>query len=269
MFRLLLLDIDGTLRPYDRPEIPAENVEAIRALQRFGVKVAIATGRSRAGVPEAVMNGIRPDYWICSAGAQILDREDRELYGCRMPQETVEKICAFCRERDFPLILNYPEGCYIHLGYDSYCSRQDVPSDKKYAIHDPDDSRRRKDQPYSCFAWMPQAREEEFHREFPDSGVSFYFYRGKFCDVMQTSVTKASGLDRLLELTGIALSESVFIGDGENDISLLRQAGLSWCMGDGAPAAKAAADRIGPASGSLGVAKICRELWPQAFDTII
>ena len=33
-YRILLSDIDGTLRPFEQPRVPQDNVEAIRAIQR-------------------------------------------------------------------------------------------------------------------------------------------------------------------------------------------------------------------------------------------
>ena len=41
-YKLLLLDIDGTLRPDSCERIPRENAEAVNAVQRAGVKIAIA-----------------------------------------------------------------------------------------------------------------------------------------------------------------------------------------------------------------------------------
>ena len=77
--KLLLLDIDGTLRPDGCSTIPAENVAAIKAVQKLGVKVAIATGRSRAGVSPEMLAGLRPDAWICAGAAG--GRQDRRIFG--------------------------------------------------------------------------------------------------------------------------------------------------------------------------------------------
>ena len=48
MPQLLILDIDGTLRPQGEPRVPRENADAVAAIQRHGVQVAIATGRCPA-----------------------------------------------------------------------------------------------------------------------------------------------------------------------------------------------------------------------------
>ena len=46
-YRLLVLDIDGTLRPSGQDRVPRAVAEAVCAVQRSGVRVAIATGRGR------------------------------------------------------------------------------------------------------------------------------------------------------------------------------------------------------------------------------
>ena len=59
-YKLLLLDIDGTLRPGSCERVPRENAEAVCAVQKAGVKIAIATGRGRIGVGKGLLRSIRP-----------------------------------------------------------------------------------------------------------------------------------------------------------------------------------------------------------------
>ena len=54
-YKLLLLDIDGTLRPGSCERVPKENAEAVCAVQKAGVKIAIATGRGRIGVGKSFL----------------------------------------------------------------------------------------------------------------------------------------------------------------------------------------------------------------------
>lgn len=76
-YKLLLLDIDGTLRPGSCERVPKENAEAVCAVQKAGVKIAIATGRGRIGVGKGLLRSIRPDYWVCAGGAQLVDYKGR------------------------------------------------------------------------------------------------------------------------------------------------------------------------------------------------
>ena len=63
-YKLLLLDIDGTLRPGSCEQIPKENAAAVRAVQKAGVKIAIATGRGRTGVGKGLLRDLKPDCFF-------------------------------------------------------------------------------------------------------------------------------------------------------------------------------------------------------------
>ena len=68
-YKLLLLDIDGTLRPGSCERVPKENAEAVCAVQKAGVKI----GSHRAA-------GIR--HWVCAGGARLLDSKGRRPGPC-------------------------------------------------------------------------------------------------------------------------------------------------------------------------------------------
>jgi hydroxymethylpyrimidine pyrophosphatase-like HAD family hydrolase len=57
-------------------------------------------------------------------------------------------------------------------------------------------------------------------------------------------VSKGAALTRLAADLGVSLSETLAIGDGVNDISMLRAAGLGVAMGQAPPAVRAAADAV-------------------------
>ena len=86
-YKLLLLDIDGTLRPGSCERVPKENAEAVCAVQKAGVKIAIATGRGRIGVGKGLLRSIRPDYWVCAGGAQLVDYKGTDLALHRLTTE--------------------------------------------------------------------------------------------------------------------------------------------------------------------------------------
>ena len=116
-YQLLTLDIDGTLRPSSMPCVPRENVAAVRAVQRAGVRVAIATGRCRAGVSKQLINGIHPDYWICAAGAQVLDRDGNPLHISTMTDQQMYALVDFFENYDCFLGFNFEDGPYGYVNY--------------------------------------------------------------------------------------------------------------------------------------------------------
>ncbi|MCO7109428.1 HAD hydrolase family protein [Gemmiger formicilis] len=96
-YKLLLLDIDGTLRPGSCERVPKENAEAVCAVQKAGVKIAIATGRGRIGVGKGLLRSIRPDYWVCAGGAQLVDYKGADLALHRLTTEEMYALVDFLK----------------------------------------------------------------------------------------------------------------------------------------------------------------------------
>ena len=104
-YKLLLLDIDGTLRPGSCERVPKENAEAVCAVQKAGVKIAIATGRGRIGVGKGLLRSIRPDYWVCAGGAQLVDYKGADLALHRLTTEEMYALVDFFEDYDLPCAL--------------------------------------------------------------------------------------------------------------------------------------------------------------------
>lgn len=49
MIKLIAIDLDGTLLNSDK-KIPEENVKAIQAAAKAGVKIVLCTGRPKSGI---------------------------------------------------------------------------------------------------------------------------------------------------------------------------------------------------------------------------
>ena len=118
-YKLLLLDIDGTLRPGSCERVPKENAEAVCAVQRAGVKVAIATGRGRIGVGKGLLRSIRPDYWVCAGGAQLVDYKGCDLALHRLTSEEMYALVDFCEDYNYPLQFNFRDACYVYCEYEA------------------------------------------------------------------------------------------------------------------------------------------------------
>lgn len=76
-----------------------------------------------------------------------------------------------------------------------------------------------------------------------------------YLDITDRSANKGAGVLALSKLMSIPMVEIAVIGDGDNDVAMFEQAGLSIAMGNGKPAAKAAADFLTDGNGEDGFAK--------------
>lgn len=72
--------------------------------------------------------------------------------------------------------------------------------------------------------------------------------------VFSTSASKGAGLRWLAQRLDIPMEQTLAIGDGVNDISMLREAGLGVAMGNAAPEVQAAADAVTAANDVDGAA---------------
>ena len=265
-YRLLFSDIDGTLRPGLLPQVPLPNVEAIQAVQRHGVRFAIATGRPRSGIPAGTLNGLQPDYWICAAGAQVLDREENMIASSRMEPEQMDALISFCAERGHPLTFAFSDGIYAYTGYDylqRWAAERNVPL---YFKNGESMTQHQVEMPFSASAHIPPEEAELFQARYGHLGLRFIYYFGSIsCDILRPGQDKAQGLALLMEHTGMRAEECVSVGDGNNDVGILKAAGLGFCVEGGEPDALAAADRICPPAEEFGVAAVCRMVWPEAM----
>ena len=121
--------------------------------------------------------------------------------------------------------------------------------------------------PFGAFGMMPQSLEPAFAEKYGYLNLDIIHYPpdSPSCDILQDGVNKGTGLLELAEHFGIGLSETVAVGDGDNDIPMLQAACIGIAMGNGSRNAKAAAAVVGPEAAPHGVADICRQLWPEAF----
>ena len=64
----------------------------------------------------------------------------------------------------------------------------------------------------------------------------------RYAEIVNKGISKASGIQKLAEVLGVEISETMAIGDAENDISMLKAVGLSVAMGNAVPAVKELCD---------------------------
>ena len=74
------------------------------------------------------------------------------------------------------------------------------------------------------------------------------------------AANKGEALLRLCRFLGVPPEATVAFGDGTNDLSLLRAAGLGVAVANAEPALLAAADRVTASNEDDGVARTIREL---------
>jgi len=73
--------------------------------------------------------------------------------------------------------------------------------------------------------------------------------------VLAPGAGKAAGIEELCKYYGVERQNILAFGDGENDISMLKWAGVGVAMANAGDAVKAAADHIAPSNNEGGFGK--------------
>ena len=82
----------------------------------------------------------------------------------------------------------------------------------------------------------------------------------RYGEIVNPGVSKAEGLRRLAEKLGIAIEDTMAIGDSYNDLPMLKAAGHSVAMGNAVPEVKAVCDYETGRCEDFGFAQAIREL---------
>ena len=267
-YKLLLLDIDGTLRPGSCERVPKENAEAVCAVQKAGVKIAIATGRGRIGVGKGLLRSIRPDYWVCAGGAQLVDYKGADLALHRLTTEEMYALVDFCEDYNYPLQFNFRDACYVYCEYEALRNNYaKMGSSGLTCVDGEDQDRHLIDMPHSAFAAVPPEHVADFMAKYGHLNLNWMQVGAKnadgygFYDIVRGGMDKGVGLTALCARLDLPLEETVAAGDSANDLSMLRTAGLGVCMDNGTEDAKAAADRVIGDVREDGLAALIEELW--------
>lgn len=94
------------------------------------------------------------------------------------------------------------------------------------------------------------------------SGVTAVAARVDWVDVTAPGVSKATALESIRAGLGVEVSRTVAIGDGENDLDMLRWAATSIAMGHAPESVRAVADRVTGTVDEDGAAHALRDALP-------
>jgi Cof subfamily protein (haloacid dehalogenase superfamily) len=90
--------------------------------------------------------------------------------------------------------------------------------------------------------------------------------RRDYLEIIPVTASKGAALARLAAHLGVSLARVVAVGDQENDLEMLREAGLGVAMPHAPDAVRRAADRVAPGAAAGGPLALFAELFPGRFD---
>jgi Cof subfamily protein (haloacid dehalogenase superfamily) len=236
--RAMFIDLDGTLLKASNT-ISSRNRDAINELLNQGVKVFLATGRHyEVTSPYHKELGLETPM-ICLNGAAIHDAET----GKAIQTKTLQ----LNEERFHDLTAEIPCNVMVHTANGLYCkeTNEEVQYWTKVGQIPPryvGDLRQANYQDVLKYSVLTGAPSPKLSQLFKGEAEVIDWNNG--FELVAPNVSKWFAIKSLLRTFRISPNEAVAIGDGPNDIEMLRHVGTGVAMGNASEEIKGAADFV-------------------------
>lgn len=253
---ILALDLDDTLLNSQK-EISQRNLNSLMAAEAADYAVVPATGRFFDGMPSCVRNLPMLRYAITCNGAELLDIDTQKvLYRAEIPWQRAIDLMEYLD--NFDLIYDcYMDGfgrmtASMKLKIDEIVSdrvysrkmlhelRLPVPELKSYLQQE-----KRDVQKVQFFTREPSLTFEilkDLPILFPDFQISSAIPGN--VELNALDATKGKAMLFLADYLGVERAQTYAFGDGLNDISMLKDAGIGVAMANASETVKATADTV-------------------------
>ncbi len=228
--KLLAADYDGTLKYLDA--VTREDIDALHQWRKAGNLFVIDTGRSMESILEETKKYQIPvDYYVTNNGGMVFDNKQNELYATYL-----ERIMSL----DIMYIAEEIGSVVSYVANDGFRRHRIIVdkelTEKRYPSLEPDMSREELMNMDKYAQIVISMAEKEYatdlarriNEHFPDSVEA---YANKYVvDVVPKGISKADGLLRVVQLTGVKEEDVYTIGDADNDIPMITYGRNGFCM---------------------------------------
>ena len=249
MFKIVFLDVDGTLVDYHN-RIPKSAIMAIRQARENGHLVFVSTGRSRAEMPDNIWN-IGLDGMIGANGSYVEYNGQVIMHQLISSIET-RRLVDWLHERKLEFYLESNEGLFASEQFKNAARpvmRQYIMQKGKMAKEvediEPEDALHgliydgelyRDDVNKVSFILNSYQDHLDSAAAFPNLTAGTWGGRGEtalFGDLGVKDINKAHAIDVLLEHLGADKKNTVAFGDAKIDIPMLKYCEIGVAMGNG------------------------------------
>lgn len=267
-YKAIALDLDGTLTNHDKVITP-RTYDALMRVQQQGVHIILASGRPTYGI-EPIAECLKIDdhegYVLSYNGGKIIDwKNKKELFANHLPDDTKPILYKYAKDNNHAL-----------LGYAGKEIITETPDDKYVK----EESRinkmhiRKVDnlldniEPHPTKLLMTGEPEdmivaENEIRQLTGDRMDVFRSAPFFLELVPKGIDKALSLGRLLDIMNISPEELMSFGDGYNDISMIKYAGMGIAMDNAADEVKKAADYVTLSNEDDGIAAAIDKFFNQ------
>lgn len=259
-YKLIVLDLDGTLTNSQKVITP-RNRETLIRVQEQGVRLVLASGRPTYGIVP-LANELRMNefggFILSYNGGEIINWETGEMiYENVLPNDIVPILYESARTHHLSILTYDGAEIVTENSKDPYVEKEAFLN--KMAVRETNDFLTDITLPIAKCLIVGDADkliplESELSLRLQGK-INVFRSEPYFLELVPQGIDKAQSLAVLLKELGISREEIIAIGDGYNDLSMIKFAGLGIAMGNAQEPVKKAADYITLSNEEDGVAE--------------
>ena len=262
--KLIASDMDDTLLNHDN-KISERNANAIRSALDKGVVFMIATGRMFCSArPYALDLGLDVPL-VTYNGALVKAAKSGEVfYEHKLNYDTALEVLAYCKEHKY-----YAQ---VYIGDDILVDKKGKWSDKYSEIIGVPITEigeavyEIKEAPYKILVMTEtedfQAAWKSFAEKFAGK-IVVTSSRDNFLELMEPGVNKWEAVKAVAESYNIKPEETMCIGDSNNDLAMIKNAGIGVAVGNAKDSVKEHAKIVTASNNDDGVAMVVEAILTQ------
>ncbi len=241
MIKAAFFDIDGTLVSLKTKVYPPELPQVLRKLREKGILLFVATGRSKFEIAtERLLEGLEFDGLLTNNGQDAYDTRGKLLYSKPLEAGEAAALLDWVETMQEPCWMVSAEKSCLNFCNEAVKIAMD-------AIHtappEQGDLRQMLEKPiYKIVLFRPKEEMAQPMALAPTSRTTQWFTLGQ--DIISKDGGKKNAMLEIIARYGISPEECIAFGDSENDLEMLRVAGIGVSMGNGTEECKAAADYV-------------------------
>lgn len=257
-YKLIAVDIDGTLLN-NKKELTLNNKRTIEEAMDAGAIFAISTGRAYITAKKYFEVFNRNIPLILYNGGLVCMSETKEvIFSALLPNDLCYKIIDIIEENNGTFCFWCGDDVYFnHLdSHAEYYHQVTGINPKLY-----DRSNHVIDNVIK-FIWFDSVEKLQFAQEKVLNnvdGINYFKSQKTFLEIVPSQISKATALSKLAERYNIKQEDVIAIGDGENDLPMLKWAGLGVAMENANDIVKNGSDVITSSNEEDGVAEAIKK----------
>lgn len=264
-YKLIAMDLDGTLNN-DEKKITPRTREALMAAQSAGIRLALASARPSPGLrKERDALCMRENGGVLMAynGGRIVDAAtDRVLFETCMPLEAAQEVLRALEKLPVTPILDDGRQFYV-TDRNGYKVDYECRNNNMSCVEVENLAEFLQFAPVKILMSVDPAAiagvQAQIAQLLP-AELAVVQTAAFYLEVIPRAIDKGRGLVQICRALGLRPAEVIAFGDAENDIPMLRTAGVGVAMGNADAAVKAAADRVTRSNNEDGIAAALEEL---------